>query len=118
MHKFTGETVDIDRDVMATLRSRGGSWAVYQNVDMSSIDLGRLTFLKFGKGCTFGEPPEKAPDGPHGAGWRYYHVGILNEGKTAMVGADGQEFKVVEREPEPEPPIRKRRRGVPKEGRR
>lgn len=91
---------------------------MYQNVDMSSIDLGRLTFLKFGEGCTFAEPPEKAPDGPQGAGWRYYHVGNLNEGKTAMLGADGQEFKVVEREPDPEPPTRKKRRNVPKAGRR
>lgn len=66
-------------ELLADLRQRGGAWAAYQNVDMSSAGLGHLKFLKVGDECTFKLPPEVLPDGPDGSiNWRYYYVGILD----------------------------------------
>lgn len=63
---------------LATMRERGGKWAAYQNHDMGHSELGLLVFLQYGEGRTHATPPERAPDGPHGLGWRYLHVGYVD----------------------------------------
>jgi hypothetical protein len=67
---------------LAQMRERteeGQSWSAWQCVDMSSADLGRLQFIKIGRGCTFTEVPSRCPDTPTaGFGWRYTYVGNVN----------------------------------------
>lgn len=79
MTKRESPKPDIDPDVLAEMRKRGGTWAVYRNICMDSRDLGRLQFLKFGPGCTHETPPERAPDTPScGPGWKYRLEGTVN----------------------------------------
>lgn len=68
----------IDPEALDAMRTRGGNWAAYQNHDLSSVNAGHLTFLRFGEGCTFKEPPKNAPDGSYGLGWRYVFVGTVD----------------------------------------
>ena len=78
----TRDLEPIDADVLEIMRSRateGARWAAFENADMSHPELGRLTFLKVGKGCTFSEAPKHAPDSAAiGLGWRYLYVGFVN----------------------------------------
>jgi len=95
MPKLLGEE-KVQPEALEAMRSRGGSWAAYQNHALDSHNVGHLQFLKFGAGCTFVVPPEKYPaDTSHGAGWRYLHVGTVNletgeiKGITEDGGVDG-----------------------------
>lgn len=59
----------------------GCKWAAYQNVVLNSAALGHVIYLPFGVGCTYENDealPAYAPDGMHGLGWRYRHVGYVN----------------------------------------
>jgi hypothetical protein len=50
----------------------GSEVAVYRNVDMSSPEIGRLAFLKVGKGAILNVAPERMPDNPViPIAWRY-----------------------------------------------
>ena len=77
----------VDPNVLLILKERGGKWAAYQNAAMDSVDCGRLTFLKVGPGCTHEAPPPQLHDGPHGAGWKYQHVGFVNLEAGRVEGA-------------------------------
>ena len=68
----------IDAQYLKQIRAYGGTWAAYQNVDLSSADIGHIQLIKYGQGCTFERPPEKRPDTPNGLGWRYAHVGYVD----------------------------------------
>lgn len=63
--------VEIDPGTVARLREKGGTWGVYQNVALDSIDAGRIQFIRFGPGCTFEAPPDPCPDTLFGTGWKY-----------------------------------------------
>lgn len=68
-----------DPSSLSQMQERGGTWAAYQNHDLSSADCGRLVFLQFGEGHTFSTPPTRYPDTPSvGLGWRYLHVGTVD----------------------------------------
>lgn len=69
---------EIHPETLATLRERGKGWAAYQNVDLSSRDIGQVQFIQFGEGCTFAEPPARCPDSHLGFGWRYSLIGTVN----------------------------------------
>ena len=69
---MSGEVQGMLPRLRAMADGRAGSEIyVYENVAMDSSSFGGLVFLVVGKGCTFGEPPPHAPDGPHGVGWKY-----------------------------------------------
>jgi hypothetical protein len=73
---------DIEPAALAAMRERvrpGTRWAAFRNADMGHRDLGRLSFLLVGSGCTFADPPKHAPDSAEiGLGWRYPHCGYVN----------------------------------------
>jgi hypothetical protein len=77
MNQLIGEA-SINAEALEQMRKSGGTWAAYQNHDMSSSGIGDLRFLKVGPGCTFMEAPNKYPDSHLGIGWRYLHVGFVN----------------------------------------
>jgi hypothetical protein len=83
MDKLIGDP-QIEPETLNTLRQRGGSWAVYQNLAWDSVGAGHITFLKFGPGCTHEIPPAHMPDTAAGCGWKYRHVGFvdLNSGRV------------------------------------
>lgn len=63
-------------EALQRMRERGGQWAVYQNLDLHSNDLGRLVFLQFGPDRTLKTPPKQYPDtADTGLGWRYVYTG-------------------------------------------
>lgn len=66
------------QEALQAMRTRGGTWAAYQNHALDSADLGHLRFLKIGAGCTFEAPPQRYPDRPDTIGWRYLYVGMVN----------------------------------------
>lgn len=76
--------IEIEEEALATMRERGGSWFVYQNMALDSSNTGHVLFLKCGPDCTLKDPPPHAPDGPYGLGWKYRMVGRveLKEGKV------------------------------------
>lgn len=79
----------ITSEVYAVLKNRGGTWAAYQNVDLSSAGIGHIQFIKYGPGCTFERPPMKCPDTSSGGlGWRYAHVGYVDLVKGLVVEAE------------------------------
>jgi hypothetical protein len=65
-------------EALATIRERGGQWAVYQNHDLGSRKIGHLKFLKYGIGCTFDAPPPHYPDPTISEGTNYLLVGRLD----------------------------------------
>lgn len=66
-------------EALRQMQERGGTWAAYQNADLSSADVGRLQFLKVGPDCTHKEPPTRMPDTPAcGPGWRYPFAGMVD----------------------------------------
>lgn len=70
--------LDIEPDSLKAMRERGGKWAAYQNVDLSSPNQGHLQFLQYGEGRTYATPPKKMPDTGAGLGWRYQLVGLVD----------------------------------------
>ena len=64
-----------EAEALVVMKARGGTWAAYENQDLSSADAGRLQFLQFGEGRTFATPPACMPDSPAGLGCRYRYVG-------------------------------------------
>lgn len=68
----------IHSEALSAMRERGGNWAVYENHDLSSANVGHMQFLKYGEGCTYAEAPAKYPDSAHGLGWRYVYVGTVD----------------------------------------
>jgi len=69
----------IDPNTVAEMKSRGGTWAVYENHALDSANVGHLQFLKVGEGCTYKDPPKQYPvDTEHGTGWRYQYIGMLD----------------------------------------
>jgi hypothetical protein len=78
MTKLLGENA-IGPEALETMRARGRAWAAYQNVDLSSRNIGDLRFIQYGEGCTFQEPPKpRCPDSALGFGWQYYYVGTVD----------------------------------------
>lgn len=70
-------------EALATMRERGGgTWAAYQNHDLSSQNVGLLKFLKYGEGCTFAEPP------PSVFHWSYLIVGTVDLERGVVVPCD------------------------------
>jgi hypothetical protein len=59
-------------------RGIGGTWAVYENQQMDSSHYGDMICVRFGPDCTYKTPPEHAPDGHYGAGWKYRYVGMAD----------------------------------------
>jgi hypothetical protein len=82
MEKFFKQGSESEPDVagsaLTIMRERGGRWAAYQNFALDSRGLGNVVFVQYGPGRTFETPPPAAPDGAHGAGWRYLHVGYVD----------------------------------------
>jgi hypothetical protein len=69
----------IHREALAAMRSRGGTWAAYENQALDSHNAGHLQFFRFGPGCTYETPPPRYPaDTEHGMGWRYVLIGVVN----------------------------------------
>lgn len=64
--------------VLATIRERGGQWAVYQNHDLGSRQIGHLKCLRYGAGCTHETPPPHYPDPSISQGHNYVLVGRLD----------------------------------------
>ena len=60
-HVLNSKPDSLDPDVVADLRQRGGKWAVYENKELGSPKAGQLVCLRYGEGCTFTIPPDKAP---------------------------------------------------------
>lgn len=78
MGKLVGENT-IGADALTFMRNQGGTWAAYQNVDLSSRDIGALRFLKYGPGATFQDAPQpRLPDSNLGPAWQYYYVGTVD----------------------------------------
>lgn len=61
------------RDKVLGWLSRGDHVAAFQNVDLGSRDLGRMVLVPVSPalGATLTLGSTRAPDGPHGLGWRY-----------------------------------------------
>lgn len=79
MSPFIGKDRNIDPEPLATMRNRGGTWAVYQNAAMDSAHCGKTLILKVGEGCTCVKAPERHPDTPGmGPVWKYLHVGYVD----------------------------------------
>lgn len=78
VHEDDMQVVEVEEENLASMRKLGGKWAAYQNVAMDSADLGRFIFLRIGPNNTFQTPPDKAPDGPHGTGWKYAYKGWVD----------------------------------------
>ena len=72
-------------EALEQMRSQGGSWAAYRNHALDNSTCGDLRFLKYGKGCTFEEPPNRYPDSHLGTGWRYILVGTVDLEKGCTV---------------------------------
>ena len=78
MTKILGDST-IGVEALQQMRGRGGKWAAYQSMDMSSVTLGDLRFLQFGDANnTFAMPPRTYPDSQHGIGWRFQYVGLVD----------------------------------------
>jgi hypothetical protein len=71
------------------LKKRGGDWAVFRNEAMDSADCGRVLCMKVGTDCTHKTPPPHAPDGPHGLGWKYLFIGMLDLETGALKPKEG-----------------------------
>jgi hypothetical protein len=72
------------------MRHAGGTWACYENHDLSSPSVGHLQFLKVGPGCTYETPPRQYPaDTAMGLGWRYRYVGMVDL-ETGLVHVPGE----------------------------
>jgi hypothetical protein len=80
-------TVSISPDTARTLRQQGGTWAIYENVDLGHPGIGHLKFLRVGGGCTFQEPPKRLPDTETEINWRYWLVGTI---QAADIPDDGE----------------------------
>ena len=66
-------------DALQQMRTKGGSWAAYQNQALDSANAGHLQFLAVGQDCTYLDPPEQYPaDNVHGMGWRYRFIGYVD----------------------------------------
>jgi phytoene dehydrogenase-like protein len=91
MSGFIGEDRSIHPDTLEQLRRHTEAhhndrrYAAYQNHDLGARDAGHLLFLAIGPNCTYQTPPATAPDGAHGTGWRYVHVGYADLEKGVVV---------------------------------
>jgi hypothetical protein len=54
--------IEIAPETVATIKERGGTWGVYQNLNFDSSKRGHVQFLRYGEGCTFLELPARLPD--------------------------------------------------------
>jgi hypothetical protein len=64
--------ITIEAETVRTLKERGGSWAIYQNLALDSCNAGQVVCLRFGPECTMKEAPDPMPDTPqYGPGWKY-----------------------------------------------
>lgn len=73
----TDATVEISADLRPVLEvwlKEGSVIGVYRNQDLGSASLGHTTFVRLSLNE---EPPARAPDGPHGTGWRYCYERTL-----------------------------------------
>jgi len=76
-----GEANVIHPDALAIMRRRdrsGASWYAYRNEAFDSSTFGHLIYLQCGEGCSFPEPPKRAPDGEYGIGWKYLPAGKVD----------------------------------------
>ena len=77
----TGKTADVHPDTLAQIKrltQPGDVWFAYRNEALDSAQAGHVVFLVCGPGRTFTDRekmPDRAPDGPHGAGWKYVRLG-------------------------------------------
>ena len=78
----------IEIELLDQLRARGGTWAVYRNEVMDSVDYGRTVALQVGPGCTHETPPKNLPDGEHGIGWKYLLAGMVDMETGELINAD------------------------------
>jgi hypothetical protein len=63
---------------LALMRSAGGTWAAYENVELGHPELGHMKFLKVGETCTFKTPPNPLPGTTREINWRYHYIGMVN----------------------------------------
>lgn len=103
--------VAVNESSLAHLRKHAGTWAVYCNAAMDQSDFGRIVFLQYGEGATHATPPPHLPDtGLLGAGWKYRHVGFVEDDSIhtespSMRRLDGTRILFrVDPDPTPEPP--------------
>lgn len=73
--------VQVAKETVDVLKSRGGTWGVYENQAFDSASAGHIKFLRVGEGCTYAEPPPKLPDTDSAINWRYILVGIVEAAK-------------------------------------
>ena len=78
IHKLILGTEKPEPEAFQQMQDRGGKWAAYQSMDMSSATLGDLRFLQVGAGRTFEVAPDRYPDTQFGIGWRFLFVGFVN----------------------------------------
>lgn len=64
-------------DALRKGRREGTRWAAYAWAAIGE-DFRGFIFLRVGEGCTFSEPPDHAPDGSWGAGWKYRLAGFVD----------------------------------------
>jgi hypothetical protein len=70
--------IEIDPETVKTLKERGGSWGVYQNMLFDSSTAGHIQFLKVGEGCTYATAPKVYPaDTAYSSGHKYFCVGTV-----------------------------------------
>jgi hypothetical protein len=76
--------LSIEPEPLELMRKRSGTWAAYQNQDLSSRSAGHLQFLQYGEGRTYVTPPTRMPDTTV-LGWRYMFAGLVDlENGTVM----------------------------------
>jgi len=64
--------ITLEAETVRTIKERGGTWAIYQNVALDSADAGKIVCLRFGPECTRKEALDPMPDTPqYGPGWKY-----------------------------------------------
>jgi hypothetical protein len=78
MTPFIGDDRNVHPEPLATMRNRGGTWAVFQGQALDSVTAGQLRFLKVGAGCTYEAAPERMPDTKDEIGWKFGHVGYVD----------------------------------------
>ena len=76
--------IEIHEAVRAHIARYPGDYYCYENKALDSGNAGHCIFIKCGPGCSFETPPESAPDGNWGPGWKYRLVGKVNPATWEM----------------------------------
>ena len=75
VQEITDENLHRMAGALRDRRPKSVGWYAYQNKAMDSSSAGSHIFMLCGEGCTHVTPPEQAPDGYYGAGWKFQLVG-------------------------------------------